>query len=300
LAFLASAADQPDQVVRWDGTKLVPVAYSTAWTYDPAYLPPAQEISWTTTDGTTVFGLYYPPSNPQFTGSGLPPAMVGIHGGPTSIVSNRFDGEMAYFTSRGYAYIKVNYRGSTGYGRTYRHAMRQRWGDVDVEDAASCAQMLRERKLADANRLVITGGSAGGYTVLNTLIRYPGLYKAGVCLYGVTNLFALDLDTHKFEAHYNASMIGPLPEAAGRYHDWSPVYHADRIQDALYIFQGDEDKVVPPNQSEEIIAVLRNRGIPYQYKLYAGEGHGFRKSETIADYLKETERFLQQHVLFAP
>lgn len=193
----------------------------------------------------------------------------------------------------------VNYRGGTGYGRSYRHAMRGRWGDVDVEDAAGCAKALGELGLADPKQLVITGGSAGGYTVLNTLIRYPGLYKAGICLFGVTNLYALDMDTHKFEAHYNATLIGKLPEAAERYHAWSPVFHADKIRDALYIFQGSEDKVVPPSQSEEIVSVLRSHGIPHQYRLYQGEGHGFRKSETIKDYLKETERFLLQHVIFA-
>ncbi len=300
LAFLASAPDQPTQVVRWQAGQIQIMAYSTAATYDPASLPNPREISWPTSDGETAYGLYYPPENPRFTGEGLPPAILHIHGGPTSIASNQFNGEAAYFTSRGYAYVEVNYRGGTGYGRSYRHAMRQRWGDVDVEDAASCARMLAEKQLADAGKLVITGGSAGGYTVLNTLIRFPGLFKAGVCLYGVANLFALDLDTHKFEKHYNASMIGPLPEAAPRYQAWSPVFHADKIRDALYIFQGSEDKVVPPNQAEEITSALRAHGTPYKFKLYEGEGHGFRKSETIADYLKETERFLQQFVLFAP
>jgi dipeptidyl aminopeptidase/acylaminoacyl peptidase len=144
------------------------------------------------------------------------------------------------------------------------------------------------------------GGSAGGYTVLNCLIRYPGVFKAGVCLYGVSNLFTLDQDTHKFEAFYNASLIGTLPEAAERYHAWSAVFHAAKIQDALAIFQGEDDKVVPPSQSEEIVSILSQRGIPHIYKLYSGEGHGFRKSETLKDFYERTERFLQQYVLFAP
>jgi dipeptidyl aminopeptidase/acylaminoacyl peptidase len=178
--------------------------------------------------------------------------------------------------------------------------MRERWGDVDVEDTAGCARSLVERGMADPSRLVIMGGSAGGYTVLNSLVRYPGLYKAGICLFGVSNLFALDLDTHKFEKHYNASLVGPLPEAAERYKAWSPVYHAEKIQDAIYIFQGSEDKVVPPSQSEEIVKALRARGTTYKYRLYEGEGHGFRKSETIIDYLNETERFLLEQVIYAP
>ncbi|NLG98493.1 MAG: S9 family peptidase [Chloroflexi bacterium] len=299
LAFIASAPDRPEQIVVLDKNGISVKAHSAAAMYDPAFLPEAKEISWPAPDGTKTFGLYYPPSSPRYSGMGLPPAIVHIHGGPTSIAPNRFNAEAAYFTSRGYAYVEVNYRGSTGYGRTYRNALRQRWGDVDVEDAAGCARALAEQKLADPNRLVITGGSAGGYTVLNTLIRYPGLYKAGVCLYGVSNLFMLNMDTHKFEAHYNDLMVGMLPEAAGRFHDWSPVFHAGKIKDALYIFQGSEDRVVPPNQAEAVMAALREKGIPHQYKVYEGEGHGFRKSETIVDYLKETERFLQQHVLFA-
>jgi dipeptidyl aminopeptidase/acylaminoacyl peptidase len=175
-----------------------------------------------------------------------------------------------------------------------------KWGLVDREDAAGGAHALVEKGLADPARLVIKGGSAGGYTVLNSLVYSPGLFKAGVCLYGVSNLYALAKDTHKFEQHYNDTMVGFLPEAAARYHDWSPVFHADKIQDAIAIFQGDSDKVVPPNQSEEIVKVLRQRGIPHIFRLYQGEGHGFRKSETIADYLTQAEQFLQQYVIFAP
>lgn len=299
LVLIGSAPDQPDQIVLWRESCLEPVAYSTPATYDPNTLPDAREISWKADNAQTTYGLYYAPLNPAYAGHGLPPAILHIHGGPTSIAPNSFNPRAAYFTSRGYAYTEVNYRGSTGYGRTYRNALRQHWGDLDVQDAAGCARALSEQGLADPQHLVIMGGSAGGYTVLNALSRHPGLFKAGVCLYGVANLFTLDMDTHKFEAHYNHSMVGPLPEAAGRYHAWSPVFHVGNIKDALYIFQGSDDKVVPPSQSEEIVATLRSRGIPHKYKLYEGEGHGFRRSETIADYLKETECFLQQNVLFA-
>jgi dipeptidyl aminopeptidase/acylaminoacyl peptidase len=299
LTFIASGPDQPDCIVIWEKDRLRTVSHSTAATVDPQELPIPQEIHWQTSDDATAYGLYYPPSSQKFTSSELPPALLSIHGGPTSLAGNRFNAEAAYFTSRGFAYIVVNYRGSTGYGRSYRHAMRQRWGDVDVEDAVSCARFLGEQKMVDPGRIVITGGSAGGYTVLNSLIRYPGVFKAGICLYGVSNLFALDLDTHKFEAHYNASMVGKLPEAADRYRAWSPIFHAHNIKDALYIFQGSEDKVVPPNQSEEIVKMLITCGIPHKYKVYEGEGHGFRKAENISDYLKETERFLLEYVLFA-
>ncbi|MBI4927920.1 MAG: prolyl oligopeptidase family serine peptidase, partial [Anaerolineae bacterium] len=160
-------------------------------------------------------------------------------------------------------------------------------------------QSLGENNLADPQKSIIMGGSAGGYTVLNVLCRYPGVFKAGVDLFGVSNLFTLDLDTHKFESHYTKSMVGELPTHADRYLAWSPIFHAANIRDALIVFQGAEDKVVPPAQSEEIVAAVRRSGVPLEYTLYPGEGHGFRKSETIADYLQKTERFLMQQVLFA-
>lgn len=299
LAFVASAPDIPDRIVIWDGNRLQVAAESVPATYDPASLPTAQEFTWQTSSGEPVYGLVSLPRNPRYQGSGLPPAILSIHGGPTSLAANSFNAIAAFFTSRGYAFVQVNYRGSTGYGRSYRQAMRQRWGDVDVEDAVTCAQALGELGLADSKRLAIMGGSAGGYTVLNALIRYPGVFKAGVCLYGVTDLFALDLDTHKFEAHYNATLVGELPEAAERYRAWSPIFHAERIADPLYIFQGGADKVVTPNQAQVLVDMLQARGIPFQFKLYESEGHGFRKAETITDYLNETERFLRKHVIFA-
>jgi len=221
-----------------------------------------------------------------------------IHGGPTSSVSIGYDLEAAFFTSRGYGYLQVNYRGSTGYGRDYREALRGNWGNLDVIDAAGGAQALSDQKLADPERLVIKGGSAGGYTVLNTLIRFPGLYKAGICSYGVTNLFTLAMDTHKFEERYTDSLVGPLPEAAEKYREWSPVFHAEKIQDPVAIFQGEEDKVVPPSQSEEIVKALKANGVPHEYHLYPGEGHGFRKSETRQKYYEAIERFLMQYVIF--
>ena len=165
--------------------------------------------------------------------------------------------DTAFFTSRGYGYLAVNYRGSTGYGRSYMLALRQRWGEVDTIDAAEGAKALIGMGLADPDKLIIKGGSAGGYTVLNALVHYPGLFKAGLCSYGVSNLFTLEMDTHKFEAHYNASLVGKLPEAAKRFHDWSPVFHADSIKDPIAVFQGVDDKVVPQEQSETIVATSK-------------------------------------------
>jgi dipeptidyl aminopeptidase/acylaminoacyl peptidase len=272
---------------------------STSEAVPLADLPTPYEIQWTSRDGETVYGIYSPPTSSRFKGLGLPPAIVLIHGGPTGSVMIGYDLEAAFFTSRGYGYLSVNYRGSTGYGRVYREALRGRWGDLDVIDAADAAQALIDQSLADPNRLVITGGSAGGYTVLNTLIRFPSLYKAGICAYGVTNLFTLAMDTHKFEERYTDSLVGPLPEAAEKYHAWSPVFHASGIKDPVAIFQGEEDKVVPPNQAEEIVKVLKANGIPHEYHLYAGEGHGFRKSETRRAFYQTIERFLLQYVVYS-
>jgi dipeptidyl aminopeptidase/acylaminoacyl peptidase len=300
LAFTASAPSIPTRFVHWENGKLKTLRRSQPENISSEFLSSPQNITWTASDGTPVHGLYHPPKNPGFTCEGLPPAIINIHGGPTGQTVAGYSAETAYFTSRGYAVLEVNYRGSTGYGRTYQNSLREKWGLFDREDAASGANTLTKKGLADPNKLIIKGGSAGGYTVLNALIHYPGLFKAGVSLYGVSNLFTLAMDTHKFEKRYTDLLVGPLPETASRYHDWSPIFHAEKIQDALAVFQGEIDKVVTAVQSEEIVAVLRQRSIPHIYRLYAGEGHGFRKSENISDYFQQVDRFLLQHVIFAP
>jgi dipeptidyl aminopeptidase/acylaminoacyl peptidase len=298
--FLGSAPRIPTRVLKRTGNQIVTIAYSDTERLPASYYPPAVPLEWSATDGSLVYGTYYAPANPEYSSNGLPPAIVYIHGGPTSEQPVTFSAERTYFTSRGYAWLDVNYRGSSGQGRTYLQALRSQWGLVDREDAAGGANALISHGLADPRRLIIRGGSAGGYTVLNTLIHYPGLFKAGVCLYGVSNLFTLARDTHKLESHYTDSLVGPLPDAADKYHAWSPVFHASQISDALAVFQGSIDTVVPPSQSEEIVSALQRKGIPLLYKLYEGEGHGFRKDETMANFYFEVERFLHQFVLFAP
>lgn len=300
IALIATCSSIPARIIVGDGNAWRVAARSSAENIPSGYLSTPQAIEWQSPDGVTIHGIYYPPANPNFTAEGLPPAFVYIHGGPTSQVTAGFSAATAFFTSRGYGWLDVNYRGSTGYGHSYKKMLNGRWGDVDVEDAVGGARALVEQGLANEKQLIILGGSAGGYTVLNSLIRYPGVFKAGVCNYGVSNLFMLDMDTHKFEAHYTASLIGQLPEAAGKYHAWSPVFHADRIRDALAVFQGADDKVVLPNQSEAIVDKLRQQGVPFSYQLYEGEGHGFRKNETVLDYYQRVERFLIENVLFAP
>jgi dipeptidyl aminopeptidase/acylaminoacyl peptidase len=297
LAFLASSPQTPERIVTWNSGATRVERYSESGSILPENMPTCVPVSWKAPDGTAVHGLYYPPASHQLTGDGLPPAIVRIHGGPTSAADAGFSTDAAFFTTRGYGLLEVNYRGSTGYGRSYMLALRQKWGVLDVEDAVGGAQALGALGVADPKRLVIMGGSAGGYTVLNVLVRHPGVFKAGVCLYGLSNLFITE--THKFEERYNDSMIGILPQDADRYRAWSPVNFANRIKDPVAVFQGMEDKVVTPEHSEQIVAALRANHVPHIYKAYEGEGHGWRKTETIADYYSAVEKFLQQYVLFA-
>ncbi|MDX9991277.1 MAG: prolyl oligopeptidase family serine peptidase [Anaerolineales bacterium] len=299
IALIASAPKIPPRIVSLAEGKLRVEKYSEAEAIPPAYLPQPQALEWPAPDGTPVHGLYYPPANPDFYDEGLPPAIVNIHGGPTSARMSAYNPDAAYFASRGFAYIEVNYRGSTGYGRSYRLALRQNWGPLDAEDAVGAAAALASLGLADPQRMVIMGGSAGGFTVLNCLVHYPGVFRAGVNLFGVSNLFGLDEETHKFEERYNASLVGELPDAAEHYKKWSAVFHADKIRDPLAVFQGAQDKVVLPDQSESIVAALRRNKVPHVYRLYEGEGHGWRKSETISDYYETLNKFLKEHVLLA-
>jgi dipeptidyl aminopeptidase/acylaminoacyl peptidase len=298
IALIASAANYPARIMRWNGKTWKIVTYATTDLLDPQELPTCEEISWKASDGTKVYGLFYAPHNSNWKADGPPPTFVNVHGGPTSCAMASYSSFAAYFTGRGYGWLEVNHRGSSGYGRTYRELLQGSWGILDVEDAVEGAHWLANQHLADGNRVVIRGGSAGGYTVLNALTMFPGVFAAGISLYGISNLFSLAVDTHKFEAHYQDSLIGKLPKAAGKYHARSAIFHADQIRDPLMIFQGDKDTVVPLNQSEQIVAEIRKLGIPYLYKVYEGEGHGFRKSEHIVDSIHQVERFLMQHVLF--
>jgi dipeptidyl aminopeptidase/acylaminoacyl peptidase len=298
IAFIASQAAFPPRVVEWEGGKTRIVRRSDGETIDPQDFSVPQPLEFSAKDGELVHALYYPPASGKFYSEGLPPAVIYVHGGPTSQVTSKYNPDAVFFTSRGYAYLAVNYRGSSGYGRTYMHALREHWGDLDVEDVASAAIGLADRGLADKDRLVIKGGSAGGYTLLNALIRYPGLFKAGICSYGVSNLFNLAQATDKFEEQYNDRLIGPLPGSAQLYHEWSPAYHAEKIQDALAIFHGSADPVVPLEQSITIVETLKRNGVSHLFQIYEGEGHGWRKYETIVDFYRQIEKFLLERVIF--
>jgi dipeptidyl aminopeptidase/acylaminoacyl peptidase len=220
-------------------------------------------VTWKSFDGEGAHGLYYPPASDRFESPGAPPLIVLVHGGPTSQAQAGWSPQTQFLATRGYAVLQVNYRGSTGYGRDYMLKLRESWGIYDVQDAKYGAQDLADRGLADPSRLVIMGGSAGGFTVLQSLVQIPGFYRAGVCLFGVSNS-SLASDTHKFEARYLDSIIGPLPETAARYRERSPIFHAAKIVDPIAVFQGSIDRVVPREQSDSIVASLKARGVPHE------------------------------------
>jgi len=262
-----------------------------------AYSQP-EPIEWKGMDDGTAYGLFYSPNNMGFEGIGKPPLVVAVHGCPTGQAKTDFDPRSQYLTSRGYAVLDVNYRGSAGFGREYRNKLQGNWGIFDVQDSVSGAQFLVDQGRVDAKRIVIMGGSAGGFTVLKALEDYPGFFTAGICLFGVSNQFTLAANTHKFETHYSVSLIGPLPEASDLYRERSPIFFVDQIKDPIAVFQGEDDVVVPRAQSDEVVASLERRGIPHVYHVYPGEGHGFRKSETIEHFFNEVEKFLTQYVIF--
>src|SRR5690606_15277470 len=210
-----------------------------------------------------AYGLFYPPTNPRYRSEGKPPLVVIVHGGPTSQVKAGWAPEAQFLATRGFAILYVNYRGGTGHGRQYMLRLRGAWGVCDVEDSLSGAQHLADCGRVDPTKRVIMGGSAGGFTVLQAMTRHPEFFTAGVCLYGVADQFHLAATTHKFESRYLDTLLGPLPQAAEVYRERSPVLHADRIKRPIAIFQGAEDRVVPKEQSDMIVAALQRHGTPH-------------------------------------
>ncbi len=246
-------------------------------------------------------GLYYPPTNPHHVGpSGeLPPLLVLAHGGPTGQARRQLQLGILYWTSRGIAVVDVDYRGSTGYGRAYRRALDGEWGVADVDDCVAAARYLADRGEVDPERLMIRGGSAGGFTVLSAL-AFHDVFAVGASRYGVADLEALATDTHKFESRYLDTMIGPWPGARALYEERSPINHVHRFSAPMIVMQGDQDPVVPPNQSEMIVAALAARNIPFAYLLFEGEQHGFRKSENVIRALEAELAFFGEMLGFMP
>ena len=293
ITFIAESHNKASQIVTLSEQGPATLLQSVETSLPPEWFAKPQSFNWQSSDGVTIYGLYYPPTNPHASFNGLPPVIVNVHGGPTAQEFDSFNMGIAYFTSRGYGFFAVNYRGSTGYGRSYRDALRGNWGKIDLQDTIEGCQALINAGLADPERLIIMGGSAGGFTVLNALIHHPGFFKLGISRYGVSNLFMLEADTHKFESHYNTSMLGSLPEHEADWHARSPIFHADKIRDALLIFQGTDDKVVPQSQSDSLVEQLQSNQVPHLYRVYEGEGHGFRQPENLIDYYETIDNYLK-------
>ena len=272
-----------------------PLPVSTDFLVEP------EAITFPSGDGEQAHALYYPPTNPHHVGptGQRPPLMVLAHGGPTAAARRQLQLGIVYWTSRGIAVVDVDYRGSTGYGRTYRRALDDRWGIADVEDCVAAARHLAHRGDVDGDRLMIRGGSAGGFTVLSAL-AFHEVFAAGASRYGVASLEALAEDTHKFESRYLDTLVGPWPEAREIYDARSPINHVDGFNAPMIVLQGSEDAVVPPNQSEMIVEALVARGIPVSYLLFEGEQHGFRKAENVVRALEAELVFFGEILGFSP
>jgi dipeptidyl aminopeptidase/acylaminoacyl peptidase len=279
VTLLGGAPTIAVELVRLDiasGKKEV-LARSIETLPDAAYLSVAQAVSYPSANGRTAHAFYYPPANPDFAplAGELPPLMV----------IGTLKLPIQFWTSRGIAVLDVNYGGSSGFGRVYRDALKGQWGVVDVDDCVAGAQYLVAQGLVNPDRLVIRGGSAGGYTVLSAL-AFHDVFKAGASYYGVSDLAGLDADSHKFEARYTDYLIAPQPQAQKLYLERSPIHHADKLKNPMIFFQGLDDKVVPPPQSEVMVDALRTAGVPVAYMTLEGEGHGFRKADSIVRTLE--------------
>jgi dipeptidyl aminopeptidase/acylaminoacyl peptidase len=249
---------------------------------DPGHLSVPEPVEFPTENDLTAYAFFYAPNNRDYAApeGELPPLLVMSHGGPTAATSSSLDLEIQYWTSRGIAVLDVNYGGSTGYGREYRRRLDGEWGVVDVEDCANGAKYLATRGLVDGGRLMITGGSAGGYTTLCAL-TFTDTFAAGASHFGVSDVEELAKETHKFESRYLDGLIGPYPERADLYRERSPIHYADRLSCPVIFFQGLEDEVVPKEQAETMFAALREKGLPVAYVPFVGEQHGFRRAENI-------------------
>ena len=249
---------------------------------DPGYVSVPQPIEFPTEQGLSAHALWYPPANRDFVGPAgeRPPLVVVSHGGPTASTGATLNYGIQFWTSRGFGVVDVDYGGSSGYGRPYRERLRGAWGVVDVDDCVNAARWLADQGEVDGARMVIRGGSAGGYTTLCAL-AFRDVFAAGASHYGVADVGALARDTHKFESRYLDGLIGPWPEARATYEQRSPIFHTERLRTPLILFQGTEDKVVPPAQAEMMAGALRANGVPFAYLTYEGEQHGFRRADTI-------------------
>jgi dipeptidyl aminopeptidase/acylaminoacyl peptidase len=283
--FIGSSSVQPSEVVEYNfETNTTKILFrSTNLTIDQRYLSVPEMITFKT-GNDIAYGIYYPPKNDDYkiplNTTELPPLLVRTHGGPTSATTSAFNLRVQYWTSRGFALLDVNYRGSTGYGRKFRDSLKNNWGIYDVQDSIAGAEYLVQQNKVDKNRLTIDGGSAGGYTTLCALTMYD-FFSAGASHYGVSDLELLARDTHKFESRYLDQLIGEYPAKKDIYIQRSPMSHIKNLSKPIIFFQGSEDKIVLPSQAEIMVNALREKHLPVAYILFEGEGHGFRKAENV-------------------
>ncbi|MDE3074078.1 MAG: S9 family peptidase [Chloroflexota bacterium] len=303
LAFIGSTPTEAAAVVLLDvdSGETRTLRRSVEFELAPASVSVPRSIVFPTEGGLTAHALFYPPTNPDFAApSGdRPPLLVVSHGGPTSMTPAAFSPAIQFWTSRGFGVVDVNYGGSSGFGRAYRQRLDGQWGVVDTLDCINAASYLAAQGLADEKRLAIRGGSAGGYTTLCAL-AFHDVFSAGASYYGVADCEALARDTHKFELRYLDRLIGPYPAARELYYQRSPVHFAGRISCPMILFQGLEDKVVPPEQAEAMVCALQEKGLPYAYLAFEGEQHGFRKAETIQRTLEAELYFYGRVFGFTP
>lgn len=301
--FVAATPTALPAVVEFDlaSGRCTTLRGSSAVCLEPGYISRPRAIAFETANGETAHAFYYAPRNHDVEPpvDERPPLLVTCHGGPTSVATSALNLKIQYWTSRGIAVLDVNYRGSAGFGRAYRERLYGQWGEVDVEDCVHGARDQVTKGLADGARLAIRGASAGGLTALSAL-TFHGLFKAGASYYGVSDLERLARDTHKFEAHYLDRLVGPYPEARAVYRARSPLAHVERLMSAMIFFQGLDDKVVPPDQTERMVAALTARGVPVAYLPFAGEAHGFRRAGPIQRALEAELYFYGRVFGFTP
>jgi len=301
LVFVGSSPDRITSVIRLNLNSLemsvLKESSSIEVNKDDLSIP--RPIEYSTSDGETSHAYFYFPTSSRFEGPAKekPPLIVVAHGGPTSRTSAAMSLVKQSWTSQGYALLDVNYRGSTGYGRSYRDALLGKWGLIDAGDIADGVRYLITQGIVNPDQIVIRGGSAGGYAVQRVLTEFPDIFKCGASYYGIGDLETLVKLIHKFESHYLTGLIGePYPAGKALYKERSPINHLDRLKSSMIIFQGSDDKIVYPQVSRQMAKALRKRGIPCEYIEYPGETHGFRRKESNIDALKKEAEFYRKNL----
>ena len=301
VVLVAGSKDQGQSIYRYTlGNQPMKLTRTASQPKHAGYLSSPKEIEFPSGDDI-AYGFFYPPRNMDYKGhiNEKPPLIVLTHGGPTGATTNSLNMSVQYWTSRGFAILDVNYRGSSGYGTSYRNQLKGNWGVKDVEDCVNGAKYLVDCGKVDADRLAIRGSSAGGYTTLACL-TFSNFFKAGVSYYGISDLLSLAHDTHKFESRYLDSLIGPYPEMQATYKQRSPINHIELLSCPTILFQGLEDRIVPPSQAEQMVAALKQKEVPVAYLYFEDEQHGFRNSSNIKKALEAELYFYSRIFEFLP